>query len=60
MSSKPDKKGLTTIVYKGLMKSHSKYRDKLTRELEEEIEPVIGGIPTNCSVLSQQILCDDE
>ena len=25
-------KGLTTIVYKGLMKSHSKYRDMLSNE----------------------------
>ena len=27
---------LTTVVYKGLMKSHSKFRDILTRHLEEE------------------------
>ena len=30
------KKTLTTVVYKGLMKAHSKYRDRLTRELDDD------------------------
>jgi len=36
MATNPKKGGLTTVVYKGLMKSHSKYRDRLTKELEED------------------------
>ena len=57
----PLKQGLTTVVYKGLMKAHSKYRDKLTRELEEDEElTLMLQTQHNGTILSSQILMPEE
>ena len=57
-----EKKGLTTVVYKGLMKSHSKYRDKLTEALEAENDTseLKHSKNLNASMLSSQMLQPDE
>lgn len=34
------KKNMTTVIYKGHMKAHSKYRDELTQHLEKTVNSV--------------------
>ena len=60
-ANNPQKQGLTTVVYKGLMKAHSKYRDRLTRELEEDDElTLMLQTQHNGTILSSQLLMPDE
>ena len=57
--AKVGKKTMTSVIYKGHMKAHSKYRDILTSQLELEDDEMSMN-PNNATCISSQVLHPDE